>query len=80
MKKMLLRLLLGLFALALAQCNSPSPGDEMVVTSPDGDIRVELSLENGVPAYSVSYQGQTVLHPSRRRLKTHCEPTFRAQY
>jgi alpha-glucosidase len=37
----------------------------MVVTSPDGHIRVELSLEDGVPFYSVRYRQQPVLHPSR---------------
>jgi alpha-glucosidase len=64
LKPTLAGLVLGL-VFALTGCGPSPEGDEMVVTSPDGHIRVELSLEDGVPFYSVRYRQQVVLHPSR---------------
>lgn len=44
----------------------PSPAtDDTAVNSPNGQIRVEFLLKEGVPTYSVSYKQQPVLLPSK---------------
>lgn len=43
---------------------SCSPRQSDSVTSPDGRIAFTLSVEDGTPAYSVSYGGKTVIKPS----------------
>ena len=41
------------------------PLQALEVASPDGSIRVSFELQGTVPTYSVSYQGKTVILPSR---------------
>ena len=40
------------------------------VQSPDGRLTVEIACDNGMPTYSISYDGQTLVEPSRLGLTT----------
>lgn len=64
-KPTILRFLLCSVLVALVQCGPSPAADDMVVRSPDGNIRVEFLLEDGVPFYTARYKQQVVLHPSR---------------
>ena len=35
------------------------------ITSPNGQIKVNFTLDGTVPTYSVTYQGKTIIKPSR---------------
>ena len=37
--------------------------------SPDGNLKMQFALDNGVPSYQLSYRGQTVIAPSRLGLE-----------
>ena len=37
--------------------------------SPDGNLKMQFALDNGVPSYQLSYKGQTVIAPSRLGLE-----------
>lgn len=37
---------------------------ESTVTGPDGNLSVKVMLEEGLPRYSISYRGETLLEPS----------------
>lgn len=50
---------------ALALATGPATAAELEARSPDGEIRVRVSDEQGVPRYSVRYRGETVVEPSR---------------
>jgi hypothetical protein len=43
---------------------------QAVITSPDGNLTVNLAVHNGTPTYSVSYKGKLFLEPSPIGLKT----------
>lgn len=58
-----LSLLLGLLATANAQ-------NSHTVTSPDGNITVSISDQNGKPQYTVSYGGHTIIAPSALGINT----------
>jgi hypothetical protein len=62
MRKVLLSILLTSSVLAWA-------GD-VIVSSPDGQLQVTVSLQNGRAFYAASLQGQEFLHPSALGLKT----------
>ena len=51
-----------LFLLALGA--SPLWAQEASVSGPDQQLRVNVSVENGAPLYSVTYKGKTILEPS----------------
>ena len=51
-----------LFLLALGA--SPLWAQEASVSGPDQQLRVNISVENGAPLYSVTYKGKTILEPS----------------
>ena len=51
-----------LFLLALSA--SPLWAQEASVSGPDQQLRVNVSVENGAPLYSVTYKGKTILEPS----------------
>ena len=51
-----------LFLLALGA--SPLWAQEASVSGPDQQLRVNVSVENGTPLYSVTYKGKTILEPS----------------
>ena len=51
-----------LFLLALG--TSPLWAQEASVSGPDQQLRVNVSVENGAPLYSVTYKGKTILEPS----------------
>ena len=51
-----------LFLLALSA--SPLWAQEASVSGPDQQLRVNVSVENGTPLYSVTYKGKTILEPS----------------
>ena len=51
-----------LFLLALGA--SPLWAQEATVSGPDQQLRVNVSVENGTPLYSVTYKGKTILEPS----------------
>ncbi len=51
-----------LSGLLLAFCLTSEAGD---ITSPDGTVRVQFTLDATVPTYTVSYGGETVIKPSR---------------
>ena len=51
-----------LFLLALSA--SPLWAQEATVSGPDQQLRVNVSVENGAPLYSVTYKGKTILEPS----------------
>ena len=57
MKKLFL-----LASLLLAFGISADAGD---ITSPNGQIKVNFTLDGSVPTYSVTYQGKTIIKPSR---------------
>ena len=57
MKKLFL-----LASLLLAFGISADAGD---ITSPNGQIKVNFTLDGTVPTYSVTYQGKTIIKPSR---------------
>lgn len=57
MKKLFL-----LASLLLAFGISADAGD---ITSPNGQIQVNFTLDGTVPTYSVTYQGKTIIKPSR---------------
>lgn len=57
MKKLFL-----LASLLMAFGISADAGD---ITSPNGQIKVNFTLDGTVPAYSVTYQGKTIIKPSR---------------
>lgn len=46
------------------------------VQSPSCDVVVDAYLEKGVPFYTVSYKGHTIINPSRLGLKLKDEPDF----
>ena len=51
-----------LFVLALG--SSSVWGQQASVSDPDGQLRVEVSVEAGIPSYSVTYRGKTILEKS----------------
>lgn len=51
-----------LFVLALGA--SSVWGQQASVSGPDGQLRVEVSVEAGIPSYSVTYRGKTILEKS----------------
>ena len=51
-----------LFLLALGA--SPLWAQEASESGPDQQLRVNVSVENGTPLYSVTYKGKTILEPS----------------
>lgn len=53
-----------LIVLLLFSCK-PDNAQNVILTSPDKKIRVELSLDAGVPRYSVQVDGIDLLQPSR---------------
>jgi alpha-glucosidase len=57
---------LSLIALVFltSQCKRPQQGG-LILTSPDGKIKVAFMLENGVPYYQVSRSGQAIIKPSK---------------
>ena len=57
MKKLFL-----LASLLMAFGISADAGD---ITSPNGQIKVNFTLDGTVPTYSVTYQGKTIIKPSR---------------
>ena len=59
------KVILALAILAVAAC-APKTG----VSSPDGRIAVSLSVEDGVPSYSVSVDGRSVILPSGMGLQS----------
>ncbi len=48
-------------ALTLAACGSPNGGQ---VKSPNGQLALDLKVADGVPTYSVTYDGKTIIKPS----------------
>ena len=44
--------------------------DNVTVSSPDGKLAVNVSLENGKPSYNISLNGKTFLNKSPLGLKT----------
>lgn len=50
----------SLVTLLLASCASSSSE----IKSPDSDLAFDLKVEKGVPTYSVSYKGKTIVKPS----------------
>ena len=54
-------LLLSLFLLGVAACSSNGPTD---VTSPDGSLRIGMTLVDGRPHYHVTAEGDTVIASS----------------
>ena len=63
-----LKLIYGclLFSFFLANAQS----QQSLISSPDGKLKVKLSVNNGVAAYSVSYNGKAYLEQSPLGLKT----------
>ena len=51
-----------LASLLLAFCLTSEAGE---VTSPSGNIKVDFTLSGTVPTYTVTYNGKTVIKPSR---------------
>ena len=66
MKKLFL-----LASLLLAFGISADAGD---ITSPNGQIKVNFTLDGTVPTYSVTYQGKTIIKPSRLGYYLEAEP------
>ena len=44
------------------------------ITSPNGQIKVNFTLDGTVPTYSVTYQGKTIIKPSRLGYYLEAEP------
>ena len=66
MKKLFL-----LASLLMAFGISADAGD---ITSPNGQIKVNFTLDGTVPTYSVTYQGKTIIKPSRLGYYLEAEP------
>ena len=64
MKKLFL-----LASLLMAFGISADAGD---ITSPNGQIKVNFTLDGTVPTYSVTYQGKTIIKPSRLGYQLGC--------
>jgi alpha-glucosidase len=58
-------IVISLYVLSLLLLSQCRQAEDLTVTSPDGNIRVALRLEEGVPSYVVSRAGQSIIHPSR---------------
>jgi alpha-glucosidase len=58
-----LALILALFL--IIACRHTPDGNNLIVSSPDGKIRVTFALQDGVPVYQVSYDGKDVILPSK---------------
>jgi len=56
---------LALFALASFAIAKESATTQLTVTSPDGKNAIAFALEAGVPSYTVSRSGETLIKPSR---------------
>lgn len=62
---------ISLISLCLLMISSALyPQDPMTVSSPDGNLKVNLSVENGKPAYSVAYKDKVMLENSPLGLLT----------
>jgi alpha-glucosidase len=58
--------ILGLAVTGSGSCGGREAPSRAAATSPDGRIRLELSLDGGnSPVYSVSFRGKPVIRPSR---------------
>ncbi len=51
-----------LASLLLAFCLTSEAGE---VTSPNGNVKVDFTLNGTVPTYTVAYKGKTIINPSR---------------
>ena len=60
-----------LASLLMAFGISADAGD---ITSPNGQIKVNFTLDGTVPTYSVTYQGKTIIKPSRLGYYLEAEP------
>ena len=60
-----------LASLLIAFGISADAGD---ITSPNGQIKVNFTLDGTVPTYSVTYQGKTIIKPSRLGYYLEAEP------
>lgn len=59
-----------LLLLSLTSFTSPLAAKDKTVASPDGHLVVTLSDKDGLPSYSTSLEGKTVILPSRLGLNT----------
>ena len=50
---------------AVSATTAPASNERVQITSPDGEIIVKFSLQEGVPYYAVDVSGQPVINPSR---------------
>lgn len=65
-----LRVVLGLFALAVSACASVyAYAAPTGVISPDGQLSLTFTLDNGVPQYAVAHNETEVIAPSRLGLR-----------
>lgn len=67
MKKIFL-CLLSLCALFTLKANA------QILSSPDGQLQVLFSVDNGIPTYQLSYKGKTVIKPSKMGLELFDSP------
>ncbi|MCM1020788.1 MAG: glycoside hydrolase family 97 protein [Muribaculum sp.] len=49
---------------------STAVADNTKISGPDGKLVVELTVDNGAPSYTVTYDGKTILEPSPLGLKS----------
>lgn len=70
MKQLLLFLLLLVSPVAQAQAQAQARTPHGTVSSPDGKLKVDVSLDSGRPLYSVTYDGRVILEPSPLGLVT----------
>ena len=52
-------------AIAIASCHLAFAEPPLTVTSPDGELSVEFSLDAGVPRYSASRDGEAIVNTSK---------------
>jgi len=64
MKKISLLYLIILFSFSFAKA------EEQKIAGPDGKLLVNVTVKNGIPAYSISYNGKIFLEPSPIGLRT----------
>ena len=70
MKKIIISLLFCLVSVFHYGQNSTSTFENAIVTGPDQQLKVTVSLHNGMPVYSVSYNNKTILENSPLGLLT----------
>lgn len=54
----------GFFALLMAIAAMPASAQQATVTGPDGKLKLDFDIQNGIPVYSVTYDGKTMLDQS----------------